>query len=332
VTQKVIAEALNLSRGTVSLALSGSPLVNAATRERVLEMARRQRYRPNLAARSISTGKSMSIGIIFPSISHPFNAAVVDGLQTCLLSAGYVGLYYPSNGPDDWQKALDALIPRRVDGIIAVATTPEIISFLQREDIPSVFFGANRDGLDEVTHDEERSGWLAATHLSALGHTRIGFIGPADEVSGRFKGFRDALRSCGIALATDCIRSFVPGFGETSARQGYEAMKSLLNLPDRPTAIFAHNDQLAIGAMRAVYESRLSVPGDVSIIGHDDTYEGRYLPVSLTSVGLPTERIARELARLMLHKLSQLKDPHRKPLRVLVEPALVQRESTGGRR
>jgi DNA-binding LacI/PurR family transcriptional regulator len=327
-TQKAIARTLNISRGTVSLALNGSPLINKDTRARVLEAAKRLGYRPNLAARSMSTGKSMSVGIVLPSIAHPFNAAVVDGLQKQLLAADYVGLYYPSSGPDDYLQALEALIPRRIDGLIAVATAPELIALLRQEHVPAVYYSAGCDEVDEVTLDAARSGNLAASHLADLGHTRIGFIGPTGETAGRFHSFAEALKNCGIPLRREYVRDLVPGFGQASAQQGHQAMAALLRKNPRPTAIFTHNDLLAFGAMRAVHEAGLSVPRDVSIVGHDDTCEAGYLPVSLTSIHLPVEQIAQELVRLMLARIAQGDVSSGKPERVVVEPTLVVREST----
>jgi DNA-binding LacI/PurR family transcriptional regulator len=329
--QREIAEALDLSKGTVSLALSGSPLVGEDTRRRVLELAKRSGYRPNLAARSITTGKTMSVGLIMPSIVHPFNAALVDGAQKHLLDAGYFGLYYPSNHPGDYTRALDALIPRRVDGIIAIATHPDMIEFLENENVPAVFYSAEQDGVDEVTLDLAESGWLAARHLESNGHTRLAFMGPTETDAGfsaRFKGYCDAAKQLGLVLRSECIKSFIPGFGGTGARQGYDAMKELLALSRRPTAVFTHNDQLAIGAMRAVFESGLSIPSDVSIIGHDDTYECLYGPVTLTSIALPTGEITRELVKLLLDKI-QHRSAGRKPRRIALSPSLVIRESTG---
>jgi DNA-binding LacI/PurR family transcriptional regulator len=330
--QKELADALSLSEGTVSLALSGSPLVSDATRRRVLSLARRQGFRPNLAARSIRTGKTMSVGLILPSIAHPFNAALVDALQTLLLQAGYVGVYCPDNAPDDHQRALDALLSRRVDGIIAVATGARMVRALQQQEVPVVFYCADQDGLDEVTLDAEKSGWLAATHLTTHGHRRIAFIGPTD-VDGvapaRYRGFRDALRSYGVELRGEFVKPLTPGFGQASARQGREAMQALLSLYERPTAVFTHNDQLALGAMRAAFEAELSVPADLSVVGHDDAYEGQYSPVALTSVALPIARIAQELAGLMLGKIAQRGNAARKSARIVLEPSLVVRESTG---
>lgn len=327
-TQKTIAQALNISRGTVSLALSGSPLINSETRQRVLETAKRLGYRPNLAARSMSTGKSLSVGIILPSIAHPFNAAMVDRLQKQLLAAGYVGIYYPSNGPGDYLQALEALVPRRVDGIIAVATAPELIGLLRKERIPAVYYAADCEGVDEVTFDEENGGRLAAAHLVKLGHQGIGFIGPTGRDDVRYQGFARALRERGITVTGKYVRDLVPGFGEASARQGREAMAALLKTKPRLTAVFTHNDLLAFGALRAVHEAGLVVPRDVSIVGHDDTCEGSYLPVSLTSIHLPVDQIASELVRLMLARIASGARLSRKTKRVVVETTLVVREST----
>jgi LacI family transcriptional regulator len=323
--QKTIAKALDISRGTVSLALSGSPLINKKTRQRVIETAKRLGYHPNLAARSIVTGRTMSVGIMLPSIAHPFNAALVDGLQQHLLASGYVGLYCPSNGPEDYRQALETLLPRRVDGVIAVATDPELIALLRRQSVPAAYYAADRKGVDEVTMDSARGGWLAATHLTDLGHTRIAFVGPTNRAAGRFQGFADALKASGCPLRREYSRHLVPGFGPASAQQGREVMAALLQLRARPTAVFAHNDLLAFGALRVVQEAGLSVPGDVSIIGHDDTSGVGFLPVPLTSIHLPVERIARELVQLMLTRIGR---PRGKRVRVVLEPTLAVREST----
>jgi len=326
-TQRELAKKLNLSIATVSMALSGSPLISEATTQRVLELAEKYNYRPNLAARTLNCGKSLAVGIITPPVYHSFYGEMVSRLQEHLHTRGYFGIYYPSSGVADFRQALNALLSRRVDGVISAIYTPDIADDLEKEHIPFAYYGdySGRSDIDGVEVDKIASGRIAAEYLLQLGHRRIGFIGGLKV----FASFIACLEEAGAVPLPEHIVSIVPGMGDASRRQGCEIMQQLLAMPNRPTAVFTSNDQLAIGALRAALKAGLEVPQQISILGNDGVTEGNYLPVSLSTMATPMDRVAVELVNLILDKIAHRDDRQHRPTRITVVSDLVVRESTG---
>ena len=242
-----IASKLGLSAMTVSRALRGHAEVSEATRQKVLDCAAELNYVPNRWARSLVTNKSFMIGIVIPDISHTFFAEITRGVEETLDPEGYDLLLCHSRGDPEREKSeIDVLVGSRVDGLIVASPSP--------------------DRLAELL-DDARAGRIATEHLIALGHSRIGHIsGPrVSPALLREQGYRDALRDNGISVQERWTAQ-----GKFTRQSGRDAMRRLLALESRPTAIFTANDPMAIGAVEVCREAGLSVPGDISIVGAGD--------------------------------------------------------------
>jgi len=322
-TQKEIAEALDLSVPTVSLSLKDSPIIKKETRERVKNLARLTNYRPNLNARGLLSGRTMTIGIIFPSF-QPFHAELAEKLHFCLKKHGYVGIFFPAGNIEEYREAIEILLSRKVDGIISGAPhEEEEVLKLKEESTPVVFHEMQHVSVDCVNVDKYRGGYLATSHLINLGHKKIGFIGmPTERVEDRFAGYRDALKQHNLPLEKKWV---IPGWGLREI--GYEGMKTILALKDRPTAVFALTDMAAIGAMRSIFEAGLKVPEDFAVVGFDNLEESRYPDVALTTIDQPRKEAAEKLTELLLDRI---KNGNKGASRqIIIEPKLVIRESCG---
>jgi LacI family transcriptional regulator len=319
-TQRRIAQELNISIATVSLALRNSPKVKESTRRAVLECAEKFDYRPNQAAVSLSAGKSFTVGVLISSLRHPFYADLLNEIQRALRDYGYIALCLPTDIAGDYREAVKALLARNIDGLISIPVKIEDYAWLRSLNLPLVF-SEHQDGeVDSVSVDRKKSGFILTEHLIGLGHLKIGFLGGGNSL--RFSGFRAALDKHGLATREEWIRSGGDGY-----ENGLRAMREILALPNPPTALICHNDLAAIGAMRAVYSAGKSVPDDFAVVGFDNIAEGNYLRSALTTVEYPRAEIAQKLAELLVPKIGGALD--NKPRKTIIEPRLIVRESCG---
>src|SRR5919206_1236215 len=260
VTLADIARELGVSKMTVSRAINDHPLINAETRARVLEVARRLNYQPNQHARALATNRSHLIGVVVPDLMHSYFAEIYRGVESEARPLGYRNLI--CNTDEDAAKEVDeteALLPR-IDGLIVPSSLPPGKAGFYRRIIKNgakvVLIDRRLEGLrcPVVTTDDVQVGTLATEHLIALGHKRIGHLRgtAASTAAGRFEGYRRALEKHRLpfdqALVRDC------GFTE---REGYEATRAWLASGGVPPAVFAVNDPTAIGAMQALAAANL---------------------------------------------------------------------------
>jgi LacI family transcriptional regulator len=329
VTLADLAKAAGVSISTVSRALTGSDHpVNEKTRQRILRLADELGYEPNLLARGLRSDCTFTIGVILDNISSPFAPPVVRGIQDEVKRANYSIILTNS----DWDPVVEAesvrtFISRPVDGIIFVDTW---LHSANEEPPPSekpyVFvnrlFGAT--DCNCIGPDDRYGAQLAAGHLARLGHRRIAFInGPEGwEASlNRLAGYRDALAAYGLPFDRALVRC-----GTWEVRDGYRAARELIALADPPTAIFAGNDFMAIGAIYALQDAGLHVPKDVAVVGYDDREVASLVRPALTTVTLPCYEMGEAAARLIL---SQLEDQAKPATAEQVRGRLVVRESCG---
>jgi LacI family transcriptional regulator len=324
-----LAEHLGLSPTTISLVLNDSPAGRAIpqrTRDRVSEAADKFGYRPNFFARSLRTSSSMSVGVISPDLSEGYFTQVISGVEEQLLLAHYFYL----TASHHWEAKLIEryslmLQERAVDGFLLL-NTPSVV----QSDRPIVTISSDRKGQahTNIALDHDRAAELALRHLHDLGHRRIACMrGPDLIVDSEFRwmGIARAAKNLGLTLDPElCIRLTD---GQSTPKLGYEAVQKLLAKGKQFTAIFCFNDMSAIGAMSAIRDHGLSVPGDISIIGFDDILSASYQAPKLTTVRQPLREMGREGARMLLQ---QIKFPGREyPAEILMQPELVVRESTG---
>ncbi|MFH0797445.1 MAG: LacI family DNA-binding transcriptional regulator [Candidatus Omnitrophota bacterium] len=322
-TQKEISKILDISVSTVSSALRNSPLVKKETRERVIRLAQIVKYKPNMNARSLVTGKTYSVGIISRALSEPFYAELFEEIHHCLDRSEYVGLFSPAEDATGYRNAIEILGARGVDGIISGEVNAEELLMLEETDVPVVVYG-NRDiSMDCVFVDTYKSGYLATHHLIRLGHKKIGYIGWLSDYEPRFIGYRDALYQNNLLVKREWV---IPGKG-VDKKSGYQSMKQMLSLSEIPTAIFTHNDMVAIGAMRALSEARMNVPEGMAVVGCDNVKECEYLSVTLTTVEQSRREIARNLVSTLLARIDS--KAGEQPQKIVIEPRLIIRESCG---
>jgi DNA-binding LacI/PurR family transcriptional regulator len=338
VNLKMLAEHLQLSQTTVSLVLNNSPSAKSIppeTRQRVLDAAEKLNYRPNYFARSLRQSRSMSVGVLAPDLSEGYFTRVMSGVVEELTGAKY--FYFTAC--HDWRSELmkeypRMLVERAVDGFLLLNTPAEI-------DVPVPVVSISAHGHNaNVTHivlDHLKAVELALSHLYELGHRRVAFMrGPKviPDTEFRWEAIQQVSRKLGLTLDSDLETSIDGGWSiktghhPMSPEIGYEPMKALLERTRDFTAIFCFNDIAAIGAIRALSEAGLSVPGDVSVVGFDDIQSAAFCTPSLTTVRQPLNEMGKLGARILLDRIAHPEAAHLAE-DVVVEPLFVIRESTG---
>jgi LacI family transcriptional regulator, repressor for deo operon, udp, cdd, tsx, nupC, and nupG len=328
-TIRDVAEAAGVSIATVSRALHGQPRVSEATRRRVLDVAADLRYVASPSAASLASGQTMAIGLVAPFVSRWFFAAVVHGAEELLRSAGYDLLIYSlGTSTAERERAFSgSMLHKRVDAVLVLGLhpRPEEATALSAAGRPVAIVGAEVPGWASVRIDDEGAARCAVRHLLDLGHRRIGFIGgdrddpllsalPTD----RLLGYRRELAAAGIA--PDPALETV---GRFTVRGGMAAMEQLLRLPQRPSAVFAASDEMAMAAIRVARGAGLRVPEDMSVIGLDD-HEMSVL-WDLTTIAQPVAAQGVLAAEMLLDALAAPEAP--RPA-VVVPTTLVVRGST----
>ncbi len=339
VNLKMLAEHLQLSQTTVSLVLNDSPSAKSIpheTRQRVMDAAEKLNYRPNYFARSLRQSRSMSVGVLAPDLSEGYFTRVMSGVVEELTQAKY--FYFTAC--HDWKPELmqeypRMLVERAVDGFLLLNTPAEI-------DVPvpvvAISAHGSEPGVTHIVLDHERAVTMALTHLHSLGHRRIAFMrGPKviPDSEFRWEGIQLAAKSLGLKLDSNLVTridsggwSEKTGHHPMSPEIGYEPMRALLGKTRDFTAIFCFNDIAAIGAIRALSEAGLSVPGDVSVVGFDDIQSAAFCTPSLTTVRQPLNEMGKLGARILLERIAHSENTAL-TAEVVVQPELVVRESTG---
>ena len=325
-----IARKLDISAMTVSRALNGKGEVSKEMRKKVIDCATTLGYRPNRWARSLVTRRSLMIGVVVPEIAHSFFAEIISGIEEVLEKAGYdILLCHSRSDPARERAEIQALFESQVDGLIVAPEQPESdpgpFVDLQKRKIPLVLVDRFFPGLklSTVRLDDAAAGWMATDFLIRLGHRRIGHISGPDVSTGslRRRGFLKALRKHGVAASKELVVQANFGIDE-----GREAMRKLLQLKPRPTAVFAANDPQALGAIYVCRDAGFRVPEDISIVGAGNI-EGIYHPNPfLTTIDWPRQELGRVAARILLRTLEK---GDRNPPEVHVfQPKLLIRHST----
>ncbi len=330
VTMQDIAQKLGVSAMTVSRALSGHPDVNEEKRKAIIELAEQLRYRPNRWARTLITNKSYLIGVVVPDISQLFFNEIMRGVEEILSPAGYdLVLCHSDRNAERELHEIDMLISRRIDGLVIASEQPsdklDIFTELSEHNTPYVLIDRYFDNLDcpRVRADDRLAGKIATRHLIDLGHKRIAHISGPAVSPGRLRceGYLAAMQEAGLPVESGML---VPsGF---NIEGGYEAMKGLLALSPRPTAVYAGNDPLAFGAVRACQEAGVAVPRDISVAGSGDTELTHHPDPYLTTVSWNRRELGRIAGRLLLERLTD--KPSGEQGDTILEPRLVVRRST----
>jgi LacI family transcriptional regulator len=327
-----IAKDLGVSVITVSKVLRNHPDVGHDTRERVLARVKELDYRPNLAARSLVTGRTYLVGLIVPDLLHPFFAEIAKSLSDVLRKSGYYLIISSSEeDPDLEEQEVNQLLARQLDTLIIAScrSTAELFVRIQKQKTPYILIDRAMPGVSAnyVGVDDVAVGLLATKHLIAIGCKRIAHIrGPETSPGvGRWEGYKGALEQAGIKINDRYVTSARKVDIDTKER-GAEAMAQLLHLKPKPDGVFCYNDPLAIGAMDYATEQGLRIPEDVAIIGCGNLHYDDSLRVSLSSIDQQSRRIGEVAARITLEILSSRLPPP--PETVIFQPELIIRAST----
>ncbi len=310
VTIKDIAKIANVSHTTVSRALNNSPLIKEKTKQKIIQIANQLNYSPDVHARSLVLQKSYTIGLFFTSISDgtssSFLSETIKGVNT-VIHENY-NLYI--KGIQDI-KDFSMITPKRFDGIILMSQSDIDNSFIyhvMEKEIPLVVLNRQieeRSIVNVLSNDQE--GVYEAVQLFIKhGHRNIAIIEGTPHFKSaqeRKEGFLKALMEYQLPILPEYMVK-----GNYNMESGYEGMKNLLALNNSPTAVFCSNDDMAIGAMKAITEAGLAIPADVSIIGFDDIGFSEYTSPALTTVKRPIEEISITGAEKLLQVIEEGND------------------------
>ena len=308
ITIEDIAKDANVSIKTVSRVFNHEPNVRDETRKRVLEVAEALNYRPNLSARSLASNKSFIIVHFHDNPNPDYIDRINQGLHKACRSAGYFSVNEPLPLSDDSYAALAAtyLTSFHVDGALLsppLCDDPALLAVLREKNVPytriSPMFEKHKSGSTYI--DDKAASTMMTNHLIDLGHKRIAFIaGPASHgsTSERTAGFLNALESSNLSVQ-DCPQYS----GDFSFRSGFEAGQKIIESGHNASAIFAANDEMAVGAMMATMKAGLDIPADMSIAGFDGSRIGDILWPQLTTIRQPIRKLSERATNILLTSL-----------------------------
>lgn len=330
-----IAREANVSVATVSRVLNDTAPVKASTRETINKIIEKHQFQPNALARSLLKKETGTIAMILPDITNPFFPEVFWGAENVAREKGYS--FFLCNTAGNYSREseyLSILREKRVDGIIFLGgrinltncppnLSQEVIELARH--VPIVLVNGNlpKSGLHRIYTDEAAGAALATQHLIDLGHKEIGFVGGMDETTTtqvKIKAVKMKLKEHGLGLRKEWLKS-----GDFSVQGGRDLMNQILDQDHRPTAVLCVNDFTAIGAIKAAFEHGLSIPGDISIVGFDDTPLSTAVIPELTTVSQNTNKLG-ELAVETLHQIINGSNPKKQ---IILKPELVVRSSSG---
>ncbi|MGH3662537.1 MAG: LacI family DNA-binding transcriptional regulator [Micromonosporaceae bacterium] len=318
-----VAAAAGVSKSTVSRILDERlPRSDSETAQRVRRAAAELGYFRDVSAASLRRGKTMTVGVVVPRLTDTVMAMLYESLAHACLRAGQFAIVATTDDePNADRAAVEALLQRRVDGLV-LSTARRDDDFpreLVARDVPYVLALRTDGHSPSSVGDDKLGGYLATRHLLDLGHRRVGLIaGPQHTSSarGRVEGYRQAMAEAGADVNPTWVVEST--FGMES---GAEAAAALMNLQPRPTAVFAVNDNTAIGALSTFEKRGLSVPQDISLVGYNDIPIVSRLSVPMTSVRVPFDQIAAATLELLATESGE-------PQIRVATPTLIPRRST----
>ncbi|TDO94877.1 LacI family transcriptional regulator [Halanaerobium saccharolyticum] len=323
-TIKDIARKAGVSVATVSKVMNGYDDIGEVTKAKVLKIIEENNYRPNANAQSLRTNKSFLVGLFFKDhqdsgVKHPFFRGIISGLEEKLLENNYDMILFSANWEDQFSY-LEKCQFRNVDGAILMGMPkddPKIPELLNAK-IPSVFIDLDMSAerASYIISDNEEGARKAVRHLAELGHQKIATI-EGEEITvptqKRLAGYKAEMKAQNLEIRDEWVIQ-----GRFSVDGGYQAMKEILRLENKPTAIFCQGDEIAVGAMQATKEAGLKVPDDFSIVGFDDIEISQYLNPALTTVCQKKEEMGIEAANMVIELINNHEEK--------VEPEIIDTE------
>ncbi len=318
-----VAKRAGVSRALVSLVFRGEPHVSAERRERVLHAAAELNYRPNAAARALASRTNKTLGIMLQDLHDAYFAEVFEGIALEAEAHGY-RLLIGTGGrrPEDEERTVESFLEYRVDGVILVSSMIDDATLVGiSQQVPTTVTGnyIRVPSIDTVNADNQRGAELVVNYLFELGHRRIIHIDGGVDLSSRprSESYWRAMQMLGLTP-----QILLGGYGE---KGGTDAAELILKMKRRPTAVFAFNDRVALGAMDRLEQGGIAFPSGMSIVGYDNTLVSGLHPINLTTVNQPRE----EMGRLAVTSLIDRIDSHRQTsVHHTLQPTLIPRGTT----
>ncbi len=322
-----VAQRAKVSTATVSRVLNGFPGVRAATLARVQRAIAEMNYVPNPNARGLRAGRTRLLGLVVSDVKNPFFPELIDSFESLAADRGVEVIFTHTNyDPQRLQRCIQRMVERSVDGIAVMTSEVDEAALEQaaRKSVPVVLMNQGKLAASYLNVAVEyTTGFCEALdHLLALGHRDIGFIaGPPNlhSAQSRLNAFKAALRSHGLVVRAEWVAN-----GDLRVEGGRAAMERLLSRRTRPTAVLASNDLMAVGALQAARNARISIPGDLSLIGFDDLPIASMVDPPLSTIRHPRSEVATAAFDLLWNALQGIK-PSKFPK---LHPHLVIRGST----
>jgi len=325
-TIRDVAQLAGVSHQTVSRVINQSSDVTDETRERVEAAIEELGYVPNAIARSMAMGKTNTLACISQNLTDYTFASIIEGAELEARKHGYFLMSSSAANPASFKELVEDLVGhRRVDGLIIINPYADNRHLYIPKGFPLIFVGAySRDGsICSVSLDDEKVAYDATNHLISLGHQKIAMItGPMEEdcCCDRADGYRKAFQDAGLSVDESMILE-----GDWTATSGQEAFHILVSKGKAPTAVFAQNDRMAMGVLRAARELRLNIPDDLAVIGVDDMPLSSYFDPPLTTMHQDMPRIGQEAIRVLM---DLIQTDRKRKVRLKIPAHLIVRQST----
>jgi LacI family transcriptional regulator len=327
-----IAKELNITVSTVSRALSGFPAISEATREAVIATAKKLNYSPNRLASALKSGKTYIIGVIVPSVQAHFFASIIHSIEEGLKDSGYRVILYQSNeSVENEINGVKTLLEAQVDGIIASMSleTEDVAHFTEiiKQNKPLVIFDRINVNLNvpTVTLDDFKAGYMATQYLIEKGYQNIAFITTIHQIkifSDRLEGYKKALKDNNLPILEENII-----LGGLSIKDGRFGASKLMRLENRPDAIIAGDDFTALGVIKKLKEID-ETPPKIGVVGFANEGFSAYITPNLSTIDQHPNQMGSECAKMFL-KMIQQKNPYQDIQHIVLDPTLVERQSTG---
>ncbi len=323
-----IAQKAGVSTATVSRVLNNKPDVNDETKKKIEKIIKEEDYMPNGIARGLAKNKTLTIGLIIPDISNPYFPEIVRGSENQSKKMGYSLIFCETqNNKKEEKRSIDLMRSKRVDGILLSLSKnnkQELIK-LQEDQFPFVQIDRFIPEIQSscVIINNVNAACKAVNYLIKKGHKKIAHVtGDLKTQTGikRKEGYQKVIQENNLKIKNKWIKQ-----GDYTKKSGYESMKSLLDLSEKPTAVYFANDLMALGGYKAAEEKNFKIPDNISIVGHDNIDIASLIKPALTTVAQPMYKLGIEAAKLLIKNINEKENDYRHKI---LSTKLIEREST----